>query len=115
MDKYLLGLLGEAGATGLAKGYSIRYSVFKEAYENEKRHWKYFKRYKRSLLEGPIYFIFLVLGIIISLLGTGAVKKMNEFVEKGAIDFYVKNFDVEKDAEIKEILRDEMRHLEYSR
>ncbi|AOL16922.1 hypothetical protein BFU36_09620 [Sulfolobus sp. A20] len=114
MDKYLLALLGEAGATGLAKGYSIRYSFFKEAYENEKRHWEYFKRYRRSLLEGPIYVIFLVLGVLTSLLGMSAVKKMNEIVEKGAIDFYVKNFDVEKDVEIKEILRDEMKHLEYS-
>ena len=45
MDKYLLALLGEARATGLAKGiYIVRKEErFKNAYLNELSHWNYFK------------------------------------------------------------------------
>ncbi|MCY0860079.1 MAG: hypothetical protein OWQ54_06570 [Sulfolobaceae archaeon] len=115
MDKYLIGLLGEAAASGLAKGYSFRYPIFKEAYENERKHWNYFKRFRDSFLEKPFYYAFLLLGFLTSILGLRAVKKLNEIVEKGAIDFYRKNFDVENDPEIHEILNDEIRHLELSK
>ena len=110
MDKYFLALLGEAGAAGLDRGFSIRYKVFWDSYLNEKRHWIYFRKYRRSILEKPIYYIFMIIGVIISLLGIGIVKRVNEIVEKNAIDFYVRYFDA-KDEDIRRILDDERRHL----
>ncbi|MEM0092693.1 MAG: hypothetical protein QXS44_05890 [Saccharolobus sp.] len=59
MDKYTLALLGEAAAAGLDRGFSIRYSIFKEYYNNEKQHWEYFRKYKKSILEKPIHYIFM--------------------------------------------------------
>lgn len=110
MDKYFLALLGEAGAAGLDRGFSIRYKVFWDSYLNEKQHWIYFRKYRRSILEKPIYYIFMIIGVVISLLGIGIVKRVNETVEKNAIDFYVKYFDT-KDEDIRRILDDERRHL----
>ncbi|QXJ34428.1 ferritin family protein [Saccharolobus shibatae] len=113
MDKYKLALLGEAGAAGLDRGFSIRYKVFRESYLNEMSHWKYFQKYSRSLLEKPVYYAFSILGFIISLFGIMTVKKVNEIVERNAIDFYKNNFD-ESNEEVRKILEDEEKHLTMS-
>ncbi|QGA53331.1 hypothetical protein GFS03_01375 [Sulfolobus sp. E5-1-F] len=110
MDKYKLALLGEAGAAGLDRGFSIRYKIFCESYSNEVSHWKYFQKYRRSFLEKPVYYAFSVLGFIISLFGIKAVKKVNEIVERNAIEFYKNNFN-QNDEDIKRILEDEEKHF----
>ncbi|WP_256201951.1 hypothetical protein [Sulfuracidifex metallicus] len=69
MDKYLLALLGEAGASGLAKGFSIRYKAFQEAYLEEKEHWKYFKEFRTSFLEIPVFISLFMLGLLFSFVG----------------------------------------------
>ncbi|AAK42331.1 hypothetical protein SULI_14780 [Saccharolobus solfataricus] len=113
MDKYKLALLGEAGAAGLDRGFSIRYKIFRESYSNEMYHWKYFQKYRRSFLEKPVYYVFSILGFIISLFGIEAVKKVNEIVERNAIDFYKNNFN-EDDEDIMRILEDEKKHFAMS-
>ncbi|ADX86709.1 ferritin family protein [Saccharolobus islandicus] len=113
MDKYKLALLGEAGAAGLDRGFSIRYKVFHESYLNEVSHWKYFQKYSRSFLEKPVYYAFSILGFVISLFGIEAVKKVNEIVERNAIDFYKSNFN-ESNEDIKRILEDEEKHFSMS-
>ncbi|BDC18448.1 hypothetical protein [Acidianus sp. HS-5] len=111
MDKYLLALLGEAGASGLAKAYYVRYknSHFREAFENEVSHWNYFRNYKRSILEKPTYYALFVFGILTSLLGFNVVKKVVRFVENNAIKFYERNFAIDED--IKKILEEEKKHM----
>lgn len=113
MDKHLLALLGEAGATGLAKGFSFRYKVFLHAYEEEKSHWNYFRNTRRSVLEFPVFYLFLLIGILSSLMGERAVKYLNKKAEEGAIDFYKKNFEPNS-PEIMEILKQEFGHLSLS-
>ncbi|WP_338604075.1 hypothetical protein V6M85_05650 [Sulfolobus tengchongensis] len=113
MDKYKLALLGEASASGLDKGFSIRYKFFEKSYENEISHWRYFQKYRRSIFEKPLYYAFILLGIIISVFGIKAVKRVNEIVERNAINFYKENFDV-NDENIGRILRDEETHLSMS-
>ncbi|BBG22747.1 hypothetical protein [Sulfuracidifex tepidarius] len=113
MDKYFLALLGEAGATGLAKGFSFRYKVFLHAYEEEKSHWNYFKNFRRSVLESPVFYTFLIIGILSSILGQSAVKFINRKAEEGAIDFYKKNFE-SNSVEIMQILEQEFGHLSLS-
>jgi demethoxyubiquinone hydroxylase (CLK1/Coq7/Cat5 family) len=111
MDKYWLALVGEAGATGLAKGIYLvrREEKFRRAYENELSHWLYFRKFRRSLLEKPVYLGLLVFGVIVALLGKWAVKRVVNWVEKNAIDFYEKNFVIE--GEIKKIYEDEKEHF----
>jgi len=111
MDKYLLALLGEAGATGLAKGI---YLVKKEerflfAYQNEMNHWEYFKQFRRSLLEKPTYYLLLLFGIIVGLLGYKVIRAVVNKVETQALDFYYKNFKIE--GKIAEIVEDEKHHF----
>ncbi|BFH72874.1 hypothetical protein SJAV_08180 [Sulfurisphaera javensis] len=111
MDKYLLALLGEAGATGLAKGI---YMIKKEgrffyAYENELTHWNYFKRFRKSRLEKPVYYLLLFLGIIVGLLGNKAIKLVVNKVEEQALNFYLRNFEVK--GEIEKIVEDEKHHF----
>ena len=113
MDKYTLALLGEAAAAGLDRGFSIRYSVFKEYYNNEKQHWEYFRKYKKSILEKPIHYIFMIIGFIISLFGIEVIRRINKIVERNAIEFYIKNFDLTKENDIKWILSDEEKHLSF--
>ncbi len=111
MDKYLLALLGEAGASGLAKAYYVRYKNdhFKEAFENEVSHWNYFRKYRRSILEKPTYFTLFAFGILTTLLGYRVVKKVVRLVEKNAIEFYENNFVI--DENIKKILEEEKKHM----
>jgi len=111
MDKYLLGLLGEAGAAGLARGI---YLVKKEgrflfAYRNEKSHWDYFKQFRRSILEKPTYYLLLVFGILVGLMGNRVIKMVVNKVESQALDFYYKNFKIE--GRIAEIVEDEKHHF----
>lgn len=111
MDKYLLALLGEAGATGLAKGiYTVKKSGnFLYAYENELSHWNYFKKFRRSMLEKPVYYALYILGIIVGLLGNKAIKSVVNKVEEQALNFYYENFEI-KD-EIAKIVEDEKHHF----
>ncbi|MFP3202459.1 MAG: hypothetical protein RXR43_09510 [Sulfolobus sp.] len=111
MDKYLLALLGEAGATGLAKGiYIVRKEErFKNAYLNELSHWNYFKKFKSSKLELPTYFLLLVLGVIIGLLGLKVIRKVVNKVEEQALKFYYENFEIK--GEIAKIVEDEKHHF----
>lgn len=111
MDKYLLALLGEAGATGLAKGiYNVRKEErFKHAYENEMYHWEYFKKYRRSMLEKPVFYLLYVVGVIAALLGYKAIRYVVNKAESGALDFYLKNF--EPTGEIGKIIEDEKHHF----
>ncbi|MFP3163641.1 MAG: hypothetical protein RXQ75_07425 [Acidianus hospitalis] len=111
MDKYILALLGEAGASGLAKAYYIRYKTthFKEAFEDEQSHWNYFRKYRRSILEKPTYYTLFIFGILTSLLGYNAVKRVIRLVETNAIRFYEKNFVIE--GELKKILEEEKKHM----
>ncbi|WP_240900133.1 hypothetical protein [Sulfuracidifex metallicus] len=112
MDKYLLALLGEAGASGLAKGFSIRYKAFQEAYLEEKEHWKYFKEFRTSFLEIPVFISLFMLGLLFSFVGERAVRYVNRKAEQGAINFYKERFRNEE--KIKEILNDELKHLSMS-
>ncbi|BCU69560.1 hypothetical protein [Stygiolobus caldivivus] len=111
MDKYLLALLGEAGASGLAKGiYSVRKEErFKRAYENEIQHWNYFRKYRRNILEKPVYYLLYLVGVITALLGYRAIKYVVNKAESGALDFYIKNFEVKGD--IEKIVEDEKHHF----
>ncbi|BBL46816.1 hypothetical protein [Metallosphaera sedula] len=111
VDKDFLALLGEAGATGLAKGiYLVRKEErFRHAYEDELSHWRYFASKKRSWLELPVYYLLLVLGIFIGALGLGVTKRVVNYLERGAINFYVKNYP--NDDIIKEIVKQEKRHF----
>ncbi|MBB5254713.1 hypothetical protein [Sulfurisphaera ohwakuensis] len=111
MDKYFLALLGEAGATGLAKGiYIIRKEErFRIAYENELSHWEYFKKFKRSLLEKPVYYTLFVVGILVGIMGMAAIRRVVNKVESQALDFYYKNFDIS--GEIAKIVEDEKHHF----
>lgn len=109
LDKYYIALIGEASAAGLDKGFSFRYKDFKEAYEDECKHWKFFQSFKRSVLEKPFYYSYLVIGVIISLFGLKAVKYVNKIVEERAIDFYIKNFP-----DLEWIIKEEKRHYNMS-
>ena len=111
MDKYLLALLGEAGATGLAKGIYIvrREERFKKAYLNELSHWNYFKKFKSSKLELPTYFSLLVVGVVVGLLGNKMVKRVVNKVEEQALKFYYENFEIK--GEIAKIVEDEKHHF----
>jgi len=111
MDKYLLALLGEAGATGLAKGiYIVRKNEkFFVAYKNELEHLNYFRKYRRSFLEKPVYVLLLIFGVLVGLLGAKVIKLVVNYVETRAIEFYRKNFEDNED--IKKIIEDEMHHF----
>ena len=114
MDKYLLALLGEAGATGLAKGiYIVRKEErFHEAYLNELSHWEYFKQFRRSLLEKPVYLLLLILGVVVGAMGKRVIRLVVNKVEEQALDFYYKNFEIK--GEISKIVEDEKKHfIEY--
>ncbi|MBW9140950.1 MAG: hypothetical protein K1T65_04510 [Candidatus Aramenus sp.] len=112
MDKYLLALLGEAGATGLAKAFYLRFKEerLRKAYLQEMSHWEFFRKYKRSPLEMPVYIALLAFGLVVSLFGMGVTRKVIRKVETGAIDFYVKNFP--NDPKVKKILEEEREHME---
>lgn len=111
MDKYWLALVGEAGATGLAKGiYLVRKEEkFRRAYINELSHWEYFRKFRRSKLEKPTYFSLLSLGVLVALLGMWAVKRVVNWVERNAVEFYERNFELE--GEIRKIYEDEKEHF----
>lgn len=113
MDKYYLALLGEAGATGLAKAFYVRFKKdeLKRAYEQELSHWKYFKQFRSSKLELPVYYSLFLFGLLVSLFGFSTVRKVIRKVEEGAIDFYLKNFDPQ-DLTIRKIIEDERHHME---
>jgi len=102
MDKHFLALLGEAGATGLAKGIYI-------TYENELSHWEYFRKFKRSLLEKPVYYTLVVVGILIGVMGMAVIRRVVNKVESQALDFYYKNFEI--NGEIAKIVEDEKHHF----
>lgn len=111
MDKYLLALLGEAGATGLAKGiYVIRKEErFYTAYKNELSHWEYFKKFRRSLLEKPVYYALFFVGILVGIMGMSVIRKVVNKVESQALEFYYKNFEI--NGEIAKIVEDEKHHF----
>lgn len=113
MDKYYLALLGEAGAAGLAKAFYLRFKRdnLKKAYEQELSHWKYFKGFKKSRLELPVYYSLFIFGILVSLFGFSAARKLIKTAESGAINFYLENFDP-NDKIIQKILEDEKHHME---
>ncbi len=112
MDKYLLALLGEAGATGLARAFYLRFKdeKFRKAYLQELSHWEFFKRYRRSFLERPVYFALLAFGLLVSLFGMSATRRVVKRVETGAINFYLENFP--NDPAVERILEDEREHME---
>ncbi|QIW25232.1 hypothetical protein EWF20_14480 [Sulfolobus sp. S-194] len=111
MDKYLFALLGESGATGLAKGiYLIRKEDrFHIAYENELSHWEYFKRFRRSLLEKPVYYTLFLVGILVGIMGMPIIRKVVNKIESQALDFYYKNFEI--NGEMAKIVEDEKHHF----
>ncbi|BCS92966.1 hypothetical protein [Metallosphaera javensis (ex Sakai et al. 2022)] len=111
VDRDLLALLGEAGATGLAKGiYEVRREErFRHAYEDELSHWKFFRSRKRSRLELPVYYALLLFGILIGTLGMSVTRRVINYLERGAIDFYVKNYP--NDERIMEIVEEERKHF----
>ncbi|MEM4138140.1 MAG: hypothetical protein QW250_01115 [Sulfolobaceae archaeon] len=111
MDKYLLALLGEAGATGLARGiYLVRKeNRFREAYLNELSHWEYFRKFRRSVLEKPVYILLTIAGVLIGLMGLRVIKFVVNRVEAQALDFYYKNFEIK--GYILKIVQDEMEHF----
>ncbi|ARM76740.1 hypothetical protein [Acidianus manzaensis] len=112
MDKYYFALLGEAGASGLAKAFYLRFKKesLKEAYEQEVSHWNYFRKFRRSHLELPVYYSLFLFGIFVSLFGFSFTKRVIKRVERGAINFYEKNFDL-TDKRISEILAQEREHM----
>ncbi|AWR93577.1 hypothetical protein [Acidianus brierleyi] len=112
MDKYYFALLGEAGAAGIAKAFYVRFKSekLKESYIQEESHWKYFKKYRRSILEMPTYYTLFLVGIIISLFGFKITRKVIIRLETAAINFYIKNFSIQGD--IEKILEDEKHHME---
>jgi hypothetical protein len=111
MDKFTIALLGEAGATGFAKGICkvFKDEEFHRSYENELNHWKYFKKYKRSRIDYVIYIILYIFGILVSIFGKSAVGFVLERIERTAIEFYIKNFPMNE--EIAKIIEDEETHL----
>lgn len=113
MDRYYLALLGEAGAAGLARAFYIRFKKdeLKRAYEQELDHWRYFKQFRRSILELPVYYALFSLGLFVSLFGFSVTRKVIRKVEEGAIRFYLENFDLQ-DKVIEKIVEDEKHHME---
>ncbi|MEL9970285.1 MAG: hypothetical protein QXR57_04515 [Metallosphaera sp.] len=111
LDKNLVALLGEAGATGLAKGiYVVKKSdKFRKALEEETSHWNFFRAKRRSWLEYPTYFLLLFLGVIVGLLGDRVIRKVINYVETKAIEFYVQNFPLT--GEIMTIVEQEKHHF----
>ncbi|BCU67780.1 hypothetical protein HS7_12170 [Sulfolobales archaeon HS-7] len=111
MDKYYFALLGEAGAAGIAKAFYVRFKKveLRKAYEQETTHWEYFRKFRRSSLEYPVYYVLFITGILISLLGFGVTKRAIRRLEKAAINFYVRNFPGDKDIEA--ILEQEREHM----
>ncbi len=112
MDKYYFALLGEAGATGVAKAFYLRFKSekFRNAYLDELTHWEYFKKYRSSILEKPTYYTLLLVGILISIFGFRITRIAVRRLESAAINFYIKNFSGDKD--IEKILEDEKHHME---
>ncbi len=112
MDKYFLALLGEAGAAGLAKGFYVRFKTEKlrKAYLQELSHWSHFRKFRRSTLELPVYYLLFAFGLAVSLFGFKVSRRVIRSAERGAINFYVENFS--GDPEVTKILEDEREHME---
>ncbi|QKR00782.1 hypothetical protein GWK48_10625 [Metallosphaera tengchongensis] len=112
MDRYYLALLGEAGAAGIAKAFYVRFKLqsLETAYKQELTHWRYFRGFRRSRLEMPVYYTLFAAGILISLLGLNVTKRVIRRLETGAINFYLQNFRDDKSVEW--ILEDERHHMQ---
>ncbi|AAY81236.1 hypothetical protein [Sulfolobus acidocaldarius] len=112
MDKYYLALLGEAGATGLAKAFYMRFKLkeLEKAYHQELSHWTYFKKFRSSKLEKPIYYALIVFGLLVSIFGLKVTKAVIRRLEAGAINFYLERFSGDKDVEW--IIENEREHME---
>ncbi|AWR98745.1 hypothetical protein [Metallosphaera hakonensis] len=111
MDSDKLALLGEAGATGLARGIYIviREEKFRHALEDELAHWRYFQKRSKSILERPVYFALLLFGIAVALFGRGVTRRVVNYLEAKAIEFYLSHYDLNGD--IKMIVEQEKDHI----